>query len=394
MRGVGGDFIMTFLFPLIFSFFLLVSPPAFALSDKIYQELEVFTRILEIVDKEYVEPVNEHALVEGAIEGMLSTLDPHTVYLPPDMYRDFKSDTTGQFGGIGIEITVKEGILTVVSPVEGSPAFKAGIKSGDKILKINGESTKVMGLVDAVHKMRGPSGKKVELTVWRDQKSLDFTMVREIIKMEAVKSELLDKNYAYVRIISFQEKTGESLKKNLKDLEEKSGGPLKGIILDLRDNPGGLLTEAVKVSDLFMDKGPIVSTRGRTKEVEVKEAHANSSYENLPIVILVNKGSASASEIVSGALQDTKRAKIMGTTSFGKGTVQSLVDLGDKSALKITIAKYYTPKGRSIDGRGIDPDIVIGPDAYKKAFPKQADGQPTLEEFQKQKALEYLKRIS
>ncbi|MDO8518805.1 MAG: S41 family peptidase [Deltaproteobacteria bacterium] len=377
---------------IVLGFFLGVLVSAHALSDKIYQELEVFTRIIEIIDKEYVEPIDEHEMVNGAIQGMLSSLDPHTVYLSPDMYRDFKSDTTGQFGGVGIEITVKDGILTVVSPVEGAPAYKAGIKSGDKILKINGEATKGMSLVDAVHKMRGPSGKKVVLTVWRDQKSMDFTIVREIIKMDAVKSDLPESGIGYARIVSFQEKTGEMLKKHLKELEDKNGGSLKGLVLDLRDNPGGLLTEAVKVSDLFMEKGTIVSTRGRNKEVELKEARNNSPYEKIPVIVLVNRGSASASEIVAGALQDTKRAKILGTTSFGKGSVQSLVDLGDKSALKLTIAKYYTPKGRSIEGKGIEPDIKIDSAEYKKAYPKKAEGQPTLEEFQKQKALEYLSK--
>src|SRR3990167_1186883 len=207
-------------FYILLGFFMVAVSPAQALSDKIYKELEVFTRIIELVDKEYVEAIDEHELVDGAIRGMLSSLDPHTVYLPPDMYRDFKSDTTGQFGGVGIEITVKDGILTVVSPVEGSPAYKAGIKSGDKILKINGESTKGMSLVDGVHKMRGPSGKKGVLSVWRDSKSTDFTIVREIIKMEAVKAEPLENGYGYVRIVSFQEKTGESLKKHLKELED------------------------------------------------------------------------------------------------------------------------------------------------------------------------------
>lgn len=372
-------------------------PGVLAMSDKIYRELEVFARIIDILDKQYVEPVDEHRLVEGAIHGMLSALDPHTVYLPPDMYRDFKSDTQGQFGGVGIEITIKEGILTVVAPIEDSPAYRAGIRSGDRIIKIDGESTKGMSLVDAVHHMRGPGGKKVVLTVWHENTSraLDLTVTREIIKVDSVKHEALGDGLGYVRIVSFQEKTSESLKKTLKALEDEEEGQLKGIVLDLRDNPGGLLSEAVRVADIFLEKGTIVSTRGRDKEVEVKKARKGGPYENMPVLALVNHGSASAAEIVAGALQDSRRAKILGTASFGKGSVQSLVDLGNKSALKITIAKYYTPRGRSIEGRGIVPDILLGEDQLKKDFPKkEGKAQPTLEEYQKEKAIEHLKKTA
>lgn len=372
-------------------------PQATALSDKIYKSLETFTRIIEIVDKQYVEPVDEEELIEGAIRGMLSSLDPHTVYLPPRMYKDFKSDTTGKFGGIGIEITIRDDVLTVVSPIEDSPAFKAGIQSGDKIVKINGKSTKGMSLIEAVQKMRGPRGKKVTITIFRKgvRDPFDVTLTRAIIKVTSIKYEDLGDGLGYIRITSFQEKTANNLKKALKKLEEEMEGSLRGIILDLRNNPGGLLSEAVRVSDIFMSKGVIVSTKGRHTEEEVRKAHKNGSYAKLPVVVLVNGGSASAAEIVAGALQDSRRAKVMGTTSFGKGSVQTILDMGDKSALKITIAKYYTPKGRSIEGRGINPDILVSKEQWEKAYPKkEGEKRPTFFEYQKEKAIAYLRKIT
>lgn len=382
-------FITTFLI-----FLFLVPRFSFSLSDKIYKELDVFTRIIDILDKQYVDNIDEHELIQGAINGMLTSLDPHTVYLPADLYKDFQSDTTGKFGGIGIEITLKEGILTVVTPLQDSPAFIAGVKSGDRIIKIDGELTKGMSLMDAVHKMRGPKGKKVTITVWREgfTETKNFTMTREIIRMQSVKYELQDGGYGYVQVASFQEHTADSLRKTLKGMEEESGAGLKGIILDLRDNPGGLLTEAVKLADIFMSRGLIVITRGRDKDVETKKAKKNSPYEKLPVVVLVNQGSASAAEIVAGALQDSRRAKILGLPSFGKGSVQTLMELGNNEAVKITIARYYTPNGKSIEGKGIKPDIALGMPQLDKDFPKKEGGErPDLRDYQKQKALQYLK---
>ncbi len=397
---------------------LSFSTPSWALSDKIYKELDSLTRIIEIVDGQYVEEVDEHKLIQGAIRGMLETLDPHTIYLPPQMYKEFRSDTTGKFGGVGIEITVKDEILTVVSPIEDTPAFKAGIKPGDRIVKIDGKITKGMNLMDAVHLMRGSKGKKVLLTIWREgySKPLDIAIVRDIIKVDSVKSEALEDGYAYIRITSFQDNTSDHVRRELKKIEDKQG-PVKGILLDLRNDPGGLLTEAIKVSDIFLSSGRIVSTKGRDQKEEVKVASKNSDYETIPVVTMINHGSASASEIVAGALQDTHRAKIVGLTSFGKGSVQTILDMGDRDALKITIAKYYTPKGRSIDGKGIVPDIELGPDQLKKDYPKKkgeakeeevvvknenvlpdededkGSGRPALADYQRQKALEILKRM-
>ncbi|OGQ07317.1 MAG: hypothetical protein A3G32_04915 [Deltaproteobacteria bacterium RIFCSPLOWO2_12_FULL_40_28] len=379
-----------FIFIFIFSFVGRTT----ALSDKIYEELETFTQILDLVDKQYVHQVDEHQMIQGAIQGMLSSLDPHTVYMEPDLYKDFKADTTGKYGGVGIEISVKDGVLTVVSPFEDSPAYFAGIKAGDRILKINGTLTKGMNIMDAVSQMRGNKGKKVVLTIWHEgaSKAQDITLVRDIIKMVAVKQELIKGGYAYMRITTFQENTTQEMEEALKKVTEENKGPLKGIVLDLRNNPGGLLNEAVGVSDLFMDKGTIVSTRGKDKEIEVKTAKSGSAYENTPLVVLVNGGSASASEIVAGALQDVRRAKIIGTQSFGKGSVQTLLDLGNGSALKITIAKYFTPKGRQIDGKGIGPDIVIDTQTIEKDLTNMpADQRPKLADYQKEKAIEILR---
>lgn len=371
---------------------LFFSFPSHAITDKIYKELETFARIIEILDENYVEGIDEHQLIDGAIKGMLSSLDPHTVYLSPEMYHDFKSDTTGVFGGIGIEITIQDGFLTIVSPLEDTPAFQAGLKAGDRILKVNGDLTKGMTLLDAVHKMRGLKGKLVVITIWREglKEPRDFTIARDIIKTKSIKSELLSDGYAYAQIISFQENTAVDLEAALKDLEKKSAQPLKGLLLDLRNNPGGLLSEAILVSDLFMSKGIIVSTKGYHKKGQVKKAKKGDPFEDIDLVVLINRGSASASEIVAGALQDTNRARILGTTSFGKGSVQTIIDMNNNSALKVTVAHYYTPKGKNIDGKGIVPDIVLGSEELNKDYPTSSN-RPELRDYQKKKGIEFLK---
>jgi len=336
-------------------------PNVSAVGRQDYESLESFGNILSIVKKNYVEDVETKNLVSGAINGMLSSLDPHSAYLTPDLYKDLQSDTQGRFGGLGIEITVKGGILTVVSPIEDTPAFKAGIKPGDQIFKIEDEFTKDMSLVDAVKKMRGLKGTKINLTIRREGAAdlIDVSMIRDVIRVQSVKSRSLEPGYGYVRLAQFQERSDRDVQRAMEKLAaEKSG--LKGLVLDLRNNPGGLLNQAVRVSDLFLDSGLIVYTDGRIESQKQKFfAQKEGTWMDFPVVVLVNGGSASASEIVAGALQDHMRAVVLGTKTFGKGSVQTILPLDDNSALRLTTARYFTPKGRSIQATGIVPDIVI-----------------------------------
>ncbi|RNC68734.1 MAG: S41 family peptidase [Desulfuromonadales bacterium] len=327
-----------------------------------YDSIELFTDVLAIVKKSYVEEVDTKKLIYGAVNGMLASLDPHSSFMPPETYKEMKIDTKGSFGGLGIEITIKEGILTVISPIEDTPAFRAGIKAGDQILKIDDRFTKDMTIMDAVKRMRGPKGTKVILTILRDgfDKPKEFTLSRDIIQVKSVRFKTLDSGYGYVRIAQFQEKTDDDLVKALKTLKEENGGDLKGLILDLRNDPGGLLDQAVKVTDHFISEGLIVYTEGREKDARMQFTARKSGTEpNYPMVVLINGGSASASEIVAGALQDHKRAVVMGTQSFGKGSVQTIIPLSDESGLRLTTARYFTPSGRSIQAKGITPDIVV-----------------------------------
>jgi carboxyl-terminal processing protease len=328
--------------------------------DATYENLQTFTNILAIVQKNYVEDVTTDQLVEGAINGMLTSLDPHSAYLTPELYKELQVDTKGSFGGLGIEITVRNGVLTVVSPIEDTPAYRAGVKAGDQVIKIDGEFTKDMTLVEAVKKMRGPKGSKVILSIKREgvNSLVDVSLVREVIKIQSVKSKWLDKGYGYIRLTQFQERSANDVERTLDSWSRE--GAIEGIVLDLRNDPGGLLTQAVKVSDLFLDAGMIVYTDGRLENQKQKYfARRPGSYTDFPMVVLVNGGTASASEIVAGALQDHKRAVILGTTTFGKGSVQTILPLDDNSALRLTTARYYTPSGRSIQATGIVPDIVM-----------------------------------
>jgi carboxyl-terminal processing protease len=336
-------------------------PNVSAVGRQDYESLESFSNILSIVRKNYVEEVDTKTLVSGAINGMLHSLDPHSAYLTPDLYKELQSDTQGRFGGLGIEITVKGGILTVVSPIEDTPAFKAGIKPGDQIFKIEEEFTKDMSLVDAVKKMRGLKGTKINLTIRREGSPdlIDFSLVRDIIRVRSVRSRSLEPGYGYIRLAQFQERSDRDLQRALEKLAAEKGG-MKGLVLDLRNNPGGLLTQAVRVSDLFLESGLIVYTEGRIEAQKQKYfAQKDGSWMDFPIVVLVNGGSASASEIVAGALQDHKRAVVLGTKTFGKGSVQTILPLDDSSALRLTTARYFTPNGRSIQTTGIVPDIVL-----------------------------------
>lgn len=336
-------------------------PNVSAVSRQDYESLDAFTNILAIVKKNYVENVETKNLVNGAINGMLTSLDPHSAYLTPEHYKDLQQDTQGRFGGLGIEITVKSGVLTVVSPIEDTPAAKAGIKPGDMIFKIEEEFTKDMSLVDAVKKMRGPRGTKINLSIKREgiAELIDFQLVRDTIRVQSVRSRVLDSGYGYIRLAQFQERADRDVLRALEKLAaEKSG--LKGLVLDLRNNPGGLLTQAVRVSDLFLESGMIVYTEGRIESQKQKFfAQKDGSWMDFPVVVLVNGGSASASEIVAGALQDQKRAVVLGTKTFGKGSVQTILPLDDNSALRLTTARYFTPAGRSIQATGIVPDIVV-----------------------------------
>ncbi|MGZ8485638.1 MAG: S41 family peptidase [Candidatus Binatia bacterium] len=336
-------------------------PNVSAVGRQDYESLEAFSNILSIVKKNYVEDVETKNLVNGAINGMLNSLDPHSAYLTPDLYKDLQSDTQGRFGGLGIEITVKGGMLTVVSPIEDTPAHKAGIKPGDQIFKIEDEFTKDMSLVDAVKKMRGLKGTKINLTIRRENTAdlIDVSLVRDIIRVQSVRSRSLEPGYGYVRLAQFQERSDRDVQRALEKLAaEKSG--LKGLVLDLRNNPGGLLNQAVRVTDLFLDSGMIVYTDGRIESQKQKFfAQKEGTWMDFPLVVLVNGGSASASEIVAGALQDHKRAVVLGSKSFGKGSVQTILPLDDNSALRLTTARYFTPKGRSIQATGIVPDILI-----------------------------------
>jgi len=327
-----------------------------------YESLKVFSDVLSLVQQDYTEKKDTKELVYNAIKGMLGKLDPHSSFMTPDEYKEMKIDTKGVFGGVGIQIGIKDKILTVISPIEDTPAWRAGIKANDKIVKIEKQSTRDMSLDDAVRLMRGPRGKTVTIYIMREgfTKPKAFTLKRDIIKVKSVKFKMKEDNIGYIRISQFQENTSNEMRKAFRKLKPKKG-QLKGLILDLRNNPGGLLQEAVSVSDFFLKKGLIVFTKGRDGEKGmVFKAESKGTQPDYPIIVLVNGGSASASEIVSGALQDHKRAVILGTGTFGKGSVQTIIPLPDGSALRLTTAKYYTPSGRSIQAKGIVPDIVVG----------------------------------
>ena len=328
-------------------------------SDDSYEELKIFADVIQLIEREYVDEVQAKELIQKAIQGMVQSLDPHSSLLPPEAFEDLQIDTQGKFTGIGIHITMKDGFVTVISPIEDTPAYKAGIVAQDRIVKVDGKPVK--DLREAVDMMRGPKGTRVSVTIMREgeKEPMDFDLVRDVIPIVSVKAISLKPGYGYVRLSQFSGSTDSELEEALQKLESDKV-PLKGLILDLRNNGGGLLNQAIKVSDLFLDKGKILSIEGRNKQnTKVYMATPDTVSRKYPIVVLINGGSASASEIVAGALQDQKRALILGTTSFGKGSVQTVETLRDGSGLKLTIARYYTPSGRSIQAKGIEPDIVL-----------------------------------
>jgi len=324
-------------------------------------ELRTFTEVFSRIKADYVEPVDDKKLLRDAIQGMLTGLDPHSSFLDPEGFKDIRVGTEGEFGGLGIEVTMEDGFVKVVSPIEDTPAARAGLKTGDLIIRLDNKAVKGMTLNEAVKNMRGKPGSEINLTVVREgqPKPMVFTLARAVIKIQSVKHRMLEDGFGYVRITQFQANTGENLKDALNKLKLQNKGNLKGIVLDLRNNPGGVLNAAVAVSDAFLTSGLIVYTEGRVSDAELKFSATPADLANgAPMVVLVNGGSASASEIVAGALQDHKRAVIMGTKTFGKGSVQTILPMTGGAALKITTARYYTPSGRSIQATGILPDVV------------------------------------
>jgi len=332
---------------------------ALASTEEVYKNIEIFSEVLRKIEKNYVEETDPKELIYGAIKGLVGTLDPHSFFMSPDEYKELMIETEGSFTGVGIELTIRDKVLTVVSPIEGTPAFKAGIEAGDQIIMIGDKSTKDTSIMEAVKLIRGPKGSKVKLTVRRKgvEKPIEFVITRDVIPIRSVRSSFLPFDIGYIRVSNFQSDTGQELSKTLEDLENKR--KLKGLILDLRNNPGGLLSQAVEVADEFLDSGLIVSIKGRDDKEEKSIARKDKKPRKYPMIVLVNGGSASAAEIVAGALQDNKKALILGTATFGKGSVQTLYPLSDGSGLRLTTALYFTPKGRSIQAEGIKPDIEV-----------------------------------
>ena len=343
---------------LLINFFILKN--AYSSEKDIYHKIDLFGEVLEKINKEYVDEIDQSESMDAAIDGLLQSLDPYSGYMSPKTFDEMQTDTSGEFGGLGIEVTMEAGVVKVISPIDDTPASRAGIKAGDYIVKI--ENTQVQGksLSEAVDLMRGPVGSSIELTIRRrgEKKALIFEVTREIIEIKSVKADLLDKNIGYLRLTSFNENSAQQIEKEIKELEKNK--KLKGYILDLRNNPGGLLSQAIKISDFFLENGEIVSTKSRKSSENRKWfAKKGDIIDGKTLIVLINYGSASASEIVAGALKDHKRAILLGENSYGKGSVQSIIPLKNKGAIRLTVAKYYLPSGKSISEVGVSPDIEI-----------------------------------
>jgi carboxyl-terminal processing protease len=363
-----------------------------------YEQLKLFTDVLTIIQNQYVDETEPREVIYGAVKGMLRALDPHSSFMDPESYREMQVETSGSFGGLGIEITTRDDQLTVVAPIEGTPAWRAGIQPGDRIVKIEGLATKDMNLPDAVKRMRGPKGTKVTITIVREgtREPFDVALVREVIQVQSIRSQELEPGIGYIRIRQFQERTAPDLVASVEKFDK--AGKLAGLIVDVRNNPGGLLSAAVEVSEEFLGDGKlIVYTEGRVRNQNMRfTAHARRAITEVPMVVLVNQGSASASEIVAGAIQDHGRGVVIGQQTFGKGSVQTIIPLADGSGLRLTTARYFTPKGRSIHGKGITPDIVIDPPkdevtATKPGTPPLSEAELMKRDVQLQRAIEILK---
>tara|TARA_A100001035_G_scaffold279645_1_gene281700 strand:+ start:1148 stop:2287 length:1140 start_codon:yes stop_codon:yes gene_type:complete len=327
---------------------------------EIYKKIDLFGEVLEKINEEYVDEINQSESMDAAINGLLQSLDPYSAYMSPDIFNEMQTETSGEFGGLGIEVSMESGLVKVISPIDDTPASRVGIKAGDFIVKIDDTQVQGKSLSEAVDLMRGPVGSSIELTIRRigEKKALKFNIVREIIEIQSVKSDLIENNIGYIRLTSFNENSSEQIKAKIKSLEKNNN--INSYILDLRNNPGGLLSQAIRISDFFLDNGEIVSTKSRTKSENRKWFAKQGDITNgKTLVVLINYGSASASEIVAGALKDHKRAIILGENSFGKGSVQSIIPLKNRGAIRLTVAKYYLPSGKSISEVGVSPDIEI-----------------------------------
>ncbi len=342
----------------------------------IYEKIDLFGEVLEKINKEYVDEINQSESMDSAINGLLQSLDPYSAYMSPEVFDEMQTETSGKFGGLGIEVSMESGVVKVISPIDDTPASKAGIKAGDYIVKINEIQVQGKSLSEAVDLMRGPVGSAIELTIRRrgERKALTFKIVREIIQIQSVKADLLEKNIGYIRLTSFNENSDTQVEKQIKELEKNKN--LKGYILDLRNNPGGLLSQAIRISDFFLDNGEIVSTKSRKASENRKWFAKKGDLTNGKLlIVLINYGSASASEIVAGALKDHKRAILLGENSFGKGSVQSIIPLKNDGAIRLTIAKYYLPSGKSISEVGVSPDIEIAEETDEFRIKTETDNQ-------------------
>ena len=362
-----------FIFIIYFIFLIELSTSS---ENEIYKKIDLFGEVLEKINKEYVDEVNPSESMDSAINGLLQSLDPYSAYMSPETFDEMQTETSGKFGGLGIEVSMESGIVKVISPIDDTPASKAGIKAGDYIIKINNIQVQGKSLSEAVDLMRGPVGSPIELTIRRrgEKKALTFNIVREIIQIRSVKSDLIENNIGYIRLTSFNENSSKQIEKEIKKLEGNEN--INSYILDLRNNPGGLLSQAIKISDFFLDSGEIVSTKSR-KTSENKKWFANKGdiTNGKTLIVLINYGSASASEIVAGALKDHKRAIILGENSFGKGSVQSIIPLKNKGAIRLTVAKYYLPSGKSISEVGVLPDIEIDEESDEFRIKTETDNQ-------------------